>query len=140
MQELKRLRKARDWSQVRLTKKSKIDRATINQIEGGKRSPTIETLKKLADALEVEVADFFPKLEPSLFNNDVRRPISNKTFKTIRENIRYPNASKLFFATKTIADLVEHTVARKSASLEELDYAVTLVVDFHAHFNRASRR
>lgn len=66
MQELKRLRKERDWSQVRLAKESGIDRATINQAEGGKRSPTIETLEKLADALEVEVADFFPKAQTAL--------------------------------------------------------------------------
>ncbi len=73
MQELKRLRKERDWSQVRLAKESGIDRATINQVEGGHRSPTIETLQKLAAALEVELGDFFPKAEPSLFDNGEER-------------------------------------------------------------------
>ncbi len=67
MQELKRLRKERDWSQVRLAKESGVDRATINQVEGGKRSPTIETLEKLATAMGAEVADFFPKTQGALF-------------------------------------------------------------------------
>jgi transcriptional regulator with XRE-family HTH domain len=66
LQELKRLRKDKNWSQARLAKESGVDRATINQAEGGRRSPTIETLEKLALAMETEVADFFPKnLEPS---------------------------------------------------------------------------
>ncbi len=61
MRELKRLRKEKNWRQVRLAKESGVDRATINQVEGGHRSPTIETLEKLALAMGAEVADFFPK-------------------------------------------------------------------------------
>ncbi len=66
MQELKRLRKERDWSQQRLADESGVDRATINQVEGGRRSPTIETLEKLALAMGAEVADFFPKAQAQL--------------------------------------------------------------------------
>ncbi len=75
MQELKRLRKDKNWSQVRLAKESGVDRATINQVEGGHRSPTIETLEKLALAMGTEVADFFPKVGPSLLDaGEQRRP------------------------------------------------------------------
>ena len=63
MRELKRLRNERGWSQQRLADESSVNKATINQVEQGKRSPTIETLEKLADALDVEVADFFPKAQ-----------------------------------------------------------------------------
>ncbi len=66
MQELKRLRKEKNWSQVRLAKESGVDRATINQVEGGHRSPTIETLEKLALAMGTEIADFFPKVQAHL--------------------------------------------------------------------------
>jgi transcriptional regulator with XRE-family HTH domain len=40
---------------------------TLIHIETGKSSPTVDTLKKLAEALEVEVADFFPKAQSALF-------------------------------------------------------------------------
>ena len=66
MEELRRLREEKGWSQTRLAQESGVDRATINQAEGGRRSPTITTLEELAAALGVEVADFFPKTEPQL--------------------------------------------------------------------------
>ena len=66
MEELKRLREEKGWSQARLAQESGLDRATINQVEGGRRSPTISTLEALALALGAEVADFFPKVQASL--------------------------------------------------------------------------
>lgn len=83
MQELKRIRNERGWSQRRLAKESGVNTATINQVEQGKRSPTIETLDKLTRALDVEIADLFPKAEPSLFeivapNPEQRRAISSE--------------------------------------------------------------
>jgi transcriptional regulator with XRE-family HTH domain len=66
LRELKRLREEKGWSQTKLASESGIDRATINQVEGGKRSPTIATLEVLADVMDVEVADFFPKAQPPL--------------------------------------------------------------------------
>jgi transcriptional regulator with XRE-family HTH domain len=66
LEELRRLRKEKGWSQTRLAQESGVDRATINQAEGGRRSPTIATLEELATALGVEVADFFPKAQASL--------------------------------------------------------------------------
>ncbi len=81
MQELKRLRKEKNWSQVRLAEESGVDRATINQAEGGHRSPTIETLEKLALAMGTEVADFFPKAQAPLPDSEERRaaePLSPK--------------------------------------------------------------
>lgn len=66
MRELKRIRNERGWSQQRLADESSVNKATINQVEQGKRSPTIETLEKLANALSVEVADFFPKAQARL--------------------------------------------------------------------------
>jgi transcriptional regulator with XRE-family HTH domain len=51
-----------------------MDPATLNRLEQGKGNPNLRTLERVAAALGVEVADFFPKemrrssLEPSLFN------------------------------------------------------------------------
>jgi transcriptional regulator with XRE-family HTH domain len=67
MDELRRIRKERGLSQQRLAELAKVDKVTIVHIEGGKVSPKVETLEKLATALEVEVADFFPKAQAPLF-------------------------------------------------------------------------
>jgi transcriptional regulator with XRE-family HTH domain len=67
LEELKRLREQKGWSQARLAQESGVDRATINQVEGGRRSPTIATLEVLAEALGVEIADLFPKAQAPLF-------------------------------------------------------------------------
>lgn len=66
MQELKRLRNGLGWSQQRLADESGVNKATINQVEQGKRSPSIATLESLARAMGAEVGDFFPKAQASL--------------------------------------------------------------------------
>lgn len=66
MTELTRIRQERNLSQQRLADASRVNKATINQIERGRRSPNVETLEKLAAALGVEVADFFPKTQAEL--------------------------------------------------------------------------
>lgn len=71
MDEVRRIRRERGMSQTALATASGVDRATLNQVELGRRSPTIATLERLAVALGVEVADFFPKVEPPLFPADL---------------------------------------------------------------------
>ena len=58
---IKQLRNEKGWSQGQLAVYSETSQPTVNQIETGKRNPSTETLEKLARALEVEVADLFPK-------------------------------------------------------------------------------
>lgn len=66
MRELTRIREERGLSQQGLADASGVNKATINQIERGRRSPNLETLEKLAGALAVEMADFFPKAQAPL--------------------------------------------------------------------------
>ncbi len=66
MRELTRIREERGLSQQGLAEASGVNKATINQIERGRRSPNLETLEKLAGALAVEMADFFPKAQAPL--------------------------------------------------------------------------
>lgn len=68
MEELKRLRTERGWSQQKLADVSGVNKATINQVEQGKRSPSIQTLENLARAMGAEVGDFFPKAQASLLD------------------------------------------------------------------------
>ena len=78
MEQLKRLRRERGLSQAKLAALADIDPSTMNQIERGAREPTTTTLRKLARALDVSIAELLeeaaPKvggrssLEPSLLN------------------------------------------------------------------------
>jgi transcriptional regulator with XRE-family HTH domain len=67
MEEIRRIRKERGLTQDQLAEVSHVDQSTLSQIETGRRTPGVETLQKLADALGVEVADFFPRSQPDLF-------------------------------------------------------------------------
>jgi transcriptional regulator with XRE-family HTH domain len=76
MDELRRIRKERGLSQQRLADLANVDKVTIVHIEGGKVSPKVETLAKLAAALGVELGDLFPKAQPPLLEDlaEQRRP------------------------------------------------------------------
>ncbi|MFW6105687.1 MAG: helix-turn-helix transcriptional regulator [Chloroflexota bacterium] len=54
---LKRLRQQRVLSLTDLARLSGVNRITINRIENGKQKPLPRTIRKLAEALQVEVED-----------------------------------------------------------------------------------
>lgn len=70
MQEVRRLREKRGWNQTELAFHATLAPSVISQIENGKRNPSASTLKKLANALGVEVGDLFPKAETPLPFNE----------------------------------------------------------------------
>lgn len=52
-------RKARNISQLELSKMSGIIQADISRIENGKANPTINVLKRLAEAMEMTLNIYF---------------------------------------------------------------------------------
>ena len=56
---LKRWRNVRGQSQWGLAEKSGVGYASIARIETGRQDPTVGMLTKLAEALEIDVVDFF---------------------------------------------------------------------------------
>ena len=77
MESIRRIRTMRGMNQVDLARASGVAQNTISEIETGRREARPATLRKLADALGVEIADFFeepfypkeeapPNLQPSL--------------------------------------------------------------------------
>jgi transcriptional regulator with XRE-family HTH domain len=61
LDEVRRLRKLKGLTQVELAKLAGVSAYTITEIETGHREPRPSTLRKLAGALDADVADFFPK-------------------------------------------------------------------------------
>ena len=53
------LRQKKSWTQEKLAFEAEISKAGMCVIESGKRSPTVSTLKKIAEALSVPVIDLF---------------------------------------------------------------------------------
>lgn len=56
---IQKFRKERGLTQTELAYRCDFERPSINRIEKGGTNPTAATLKKLAEALDVTVQDFF---------------------------------------------------------------------------------
>src|SRR5215217_2636056 len=57
METLRRLRTEKGLSQARLAARAELDPSTVNQIERGAREASPATLRKLAEALDVRLAE-----------------------------------------------------------------------------------
>ena len=65
-QEIRRQREAKNWSQAKLGVLSGIGPSGISQIETGRRNPSAASLQGIAEALDVEVGELFPKAQSAL--------------------------------------------------------------------------
>jgi len=65
---LKYLRVGRNITQSELAKKSKVSQSTIAQIESGKKDPSIQALRQIASALDVEIAILFASDDVHVFD------------------------------------------------------------------------
>ncbi|MGK5085338.1 helix-turn-helix transcriptional regulator [Bdellovibrionota bacterium FG-1] len=65
---LKFLRDSREYSQAVLAKKVGLTQSAIAQIENGTKDPSIATVKRLADALDVDVATLFASEDVHVFD------------------------------------------------------------------------
>jgi transcriptional regulator with XRE-family HTH domain len=88
--EVKRLRQEREWNQTELAYHAGLAPSVISQIENGKRDPSARTLRKLADALEVEVGDLFPKAQVPLPLEELvaGAPLLEKVLHAARQDAR----------------------------------------------------
>jgi transcriptional regulator with XRE-family HTH domain len=59
VEELRRIRRMRGLSQQDLAALSGVSQFTITEVETGRREPRPSTLRKLAEALDIEVAELF---------------------------------------------------------------------------------
>jgi transcriptional regulator with XRE-family HTH domain len=130
MEELRQIREARGWTQQRLADESGVNKATINQIERGRRSPNVETLGRLADALSVEMGDFFPKAQSwlPLENVVVSLPLDIDELK--KEVIAEARPASQAELQTAVEDKIEQRYSREELfplkdELEELRQAIS---------------
>ena len=60
---IKQIRVEKNFTQEKLAKSAEIALRSLQYYESGKRKPPIDTIYKLAKALDVEVTDLFPMQE-----------------------------------------------------------------------------
>jgi transcriptional regulator with XRE-family HTH domain len=77
MEQLKRLRTAKGLSQAKLAARADVDPSTVNQIERGAREASPATLRKLADALDVSIAELLEDTAPKAERRSSPEPSFN---------------------------------------------------------------
>jgi transcriptional regulator with XRE-family HTH domain len=65
---LKFIRETRKMTQAELAKNSDLTQATIANLESGRKSPSIETLEKLSEALDIHIATLFSSEDVYVFD------------------------------------------------------------------------
>lgn len=78
---LKYIRSSRGLTQAQLAKKAGLGQSTIGQIESGAKDPSISTLRKIAAALDIEMAVLFASDDVHVF--DMKR--LNKKYKKVEQ-------------------------------------------------------
>jgi len=61
--ELRKAREAAELSQEELSFEAKLDRTYISQLENNKKSPTVEVLFRICDALGIATSEFIARVE-----------------------------------------------------------------------------
>jgi len=56
---LREIRNSKNLSQEALSKKAGLDRTYVGKIERGEKSPSLHTIEKLANILDVEIFELF---------------------------------------------------------------------------------
>lgn len=74
---IKELRKIRGLSQEQLSGKIDIDPKHLSRIESGRSFPSFDTLEKLANALKVDLRDFFEFAHEAKNTRELKEMISN---------------------------------------------------------------
>lgn len=67
------LRSDRDWSQPELARRSALSNAMVSMVERGERTPSLDALASLAEALEVDPATLLSLDEEASQNAGARR-------------------------------------------------------------------
>ncbi len=132
MDRIRQLRTERGLSQAKLAVMAGMDPATFNRLEQGKGNPNLRTLERVADALEVSVADL---LEEEAGKADA--PPSPKPERVSEEKRRlsYLRFSKL--QIERMRERWEEATRGNTFSYEEWNEAAEVAIEMEAAFAEA---
>ncbi len=139
MEAVRELRRRKGWSQQNLADASGVGQDTISSLELGRHQPRPSTLRKIAGALGVEVANLFGESVPSpkgreFFDIDrlkeeaiekARPRNSSEIQRSVEEELeRRYSPEELFALKEEQLELVEELAPEKEARFEEYAKAV----------------
>lgn len=85
---IKELRKLRGLSQEKLSEKINIDPKHLSRIEVGRGFPSLDTLEKVANALNVELKDFFEFAHETNDLKELKRDLEGIVREADKEKLR----------------------------------------------------
>lgn len=85
---IKEIRKTRGLSQEQLSGKIDIDPKHLSRLEVGRSFPSLDTLEKLANALQVDLRDFFEFTHEAKNTKELKEIISNLLKEVDEERLR----------------------------------------------------
>ena len=116
-EQVRMLRKARQWTLEQAARSAGLARSTLSKIENGQMSPTYDALKKLASGLGVSV--------PQLFTPPARAGITGRMAVTkAGEGAAHPTATyehELLVGALTRKKMLPYRTRVRARSLEEFD-------------------
>jgi transcriptional regulator with XRE-family HTH domain len=122
MEQLKRLRTERGLSQVKLAARADIDPSTVNQIERGAREANPVTVRKLASALDVSIAELLEEAPKA----DRRSPYEPSFNDVLADERRLEQRVRLL---NSAAEMWEEFAAARLFDLERLSLEQLLTID-----------
>lgn len=85
---IKELRKMKGLSQEELSEKVDIDPKHLSRIEVGRGFPSLDTLEKIANALNVEMKDFFEFAHEARSAKELMKTLESLAKETDEESLR----------------------------------------------------
>ena len=83
---LKQCRRRRRWTQEELAERSGLSYKFVGEVERGCGNPTVATLARLADALDVNIATLFAESDHLRFPDEYQ--ISKRDLQVVREAVQ----------------------------------------------------
>ena len=78
LEEIKRLRKMRGWSEYELSVRSNVPQSTISTWYGKGQVPTLFSLEKICEAFHITLSQFFSGEEDVVYVNEEQRKLLDK--------------------------------------------------------------
>lgn len=85
---VRRIRNNKGFSMEKIRELTGLSKSTISELETNKSNPTSDTLQKIADALEVDITDFYADLDGNSNKTNTSKEIPNN-FSTPEEAMQF---------------------------------------------------